>query len=291
MTDKISTPLKTKELIEKYGFYFKKNFGQNFLIDSNVLSNIVSAAEIQKDDFVLEIGPGIGSLTQYLAESAGYVTAIEIDKNLIPILSETMNGYDNFEVINEDVLKLDINALIAENGNGKKAKLVANLPYYITTPIIMEILEKHADIKSMTVMVQKEVASRMLAKPKSKDYGALTAAVQFYCNAKLDFIVKPNCFMPRPKVDSAVITLKIKDKPISVKNQEFMFKIIKCAFGQRRKTLLNSLFNQGGFGLSKDELTLILKNMDLDSRVRGEELSVEEFAYLSDSIYEKINYK
>ncbi|MCI1930754.1 MAG: 16S rRNA (adenine(1518)-N(6)/adenine(1519)-N(6))-dimethyltransferase RsmA, partial [Clostridia bacterium] len=174
---------------------------------------------------------------------------------------------------------------------GKKAKLVANLPYYITTPIIMEILEKHADIKSMTVMVQKEVALRMLAKPKSKDYGALTAAVQFYCDAKLDFIVKPNCFMPRPKVDSAVITLTIKDKPISVKNQEFMFKIIKCAFGQRRKTLLNSLYNQGGFGLSKDELALILKNMDLDSRVRGEELSVEQFAYLSDSIYEKINYK
>lgn len=288
MAQKISTPLKTKELLDKYGFYFKKNFGQNFLIDSNVLSNIVSAAGIQKDDFVLEIGPGIGSLTQYIAESAGYVTAVEIDRNLIPILNETMKDYDNFEVINEDILKLDINALIAEKGNGRKAKLVANLPYYITTPIIMEILEKHADIESMTVMVQKEVADRMQSKPKSKDYGALSVAVQFYCDAVLNFTVKPSCFMPRPKVDSAVITLKLKNEPIKVENQDFMFKIIKCAFGQRRKTLLNSLFNQCGLGLSKDEITGILENMGLDGKVRGEELSVEQFAELSDIIVDKL---
>lgn len=289
MADKISTPLKTKELIDKHDFYFKKNFGQNFLIDSNVLMNIVQAAKIEKDDFVLEIGPGIGSLTQYLADSAGTVTAVEIDRNLIPILSETMKDYDNFEVINEDILKLDINSLIAEKGNGRKAKLVANLPYYITTPIIMELLEKHADIKSMTVMVQKEVADRMQSKPKSKDYGALSVAVQFYCDACLNFVVKPSCFMPKPNVDSAVITLELKNEPIKVKNQDLMFKIVKCAFGQRRKTLLNSLFNQGGFGLSKEEFSCILENMGLDSRIRGEELSVEQFANLSDIILEKIN--
>lgn len=289
MSDKISTPLKTKEVIEKYGFYFKKNFGQNFLIDQNVLSNIVSAAGITNEDFVLEIGPGIGSLTQFLGDSAKKVCAIEIDKNLIPILEDTLSGYENIEVINEDVLKLDLNSLIKEKGDGKKAKLAANLPYYITTPIIMELLEKHADIESMTVMVQKEVADRMQAKPGSKDYGALTAAVQFYCDAHLDFIVPPSCFMPRPKVDSAVITLTLKEHTVPVKDESLMFNIIKCAFGQRRKTLLNGLNNLGNFNLSKEELTEAIEEMRLDARIRGEALSIEQFAALSDIIYNKIH--
>jgi len=285
MTDKISTPVKTKNLIENYGFSFKKSYGQNFIIDSNVLENIVKAAGITKEDFVIEIGPGIGSLTQFLAENAKKVTAVEIDKNLIPILSETMGGYDNFELINEDILKLDINALIAKNADGKKAKLAANLPYYITTPIIMGLLESHANIESMTVMVQKEVASRMQSKPKSKDYGALSVAVQFYCDAKLDFLVKPACFMPRPNVDSAVITLKLKEEPVKVKDRDLMFKIVKCAFGQRRKTLLNSLYNQGNFGIEKTEISLVLEKMGFNAKVRGEELSIEQFAALADEIY------
>jgi len=289
MKEKISTPIKTKEVIEKYSFYFKKNFGQNFLIDQNVLSNIVSAAEIDKDDFVLEIGPGIGSLTQFLADSAKKVCAIEIDKNLIPILEDTLSDYDNIDVINEDVLKVDLNKVIAEKGEGRKAKLCANLPYYITTPIIMELLEKRANIESMTVMVQKEVADRMQAKPATKDYGALTVAVAFYCDAHTDFIVPPNCFMPKPNVDSAVITLKIKDEKIAVKDENLMFEIVKCAFGQRRKTLLNGLNNLGNFGLSKEELTSSIEEMELDSRVRGETLSVEQFARLADIMYEKIH--
>ena len=193
--DKISTPIKTKEIIEKYGFYFKKNFGQNFLIDQNVLSNIVSASKITSDDLVIEIGPGIGSLTQFLCESAKKVCAIEIDKNLIPILNETLAGYNNVEIINQDILKVDINGLINRLGE-KTAKLAANLPYYITTPIIMELLEKRANIESITVMVQKEVADRMQAKPNSKDYGALSVAVQYYCDAEINFIVPPSCFMP-----------------------------------------------------------------------------------------------
>ncbi len=291
MREKISTPLKTKEIIEKYGFYFKKNFGQNFLVDQNVLKNIVLASGITKDDFVLEIGPGIGSLTQFLGDSAKTVCAIEIDKNLLPILEDTLSGYDNIHVINSDVLKLDLNDIIKTYGGGRKAKLVANLPYYITTPIIMELLEKHADIESMTVMVQKEVADRMQAKPGTKDYGALSVAVQFYCNAHTDFIVPPPCFMPKPNVDSAVITLTLKESEVSVKNEALMFKIVKCAFGQRRKTLLNGLYNLGNFGLSKDELTKSLEEAGFDSRIRGEALSVEQFALLADIMDQKIKNK
>ena len=280
----------TKEIIEKNNFYFKKNFGQNFLIDQNVLNNIIEAADITKDDFVLEIGPGIGSLTQYLAENAGKVVAVEIDKNLIPILSETLAGYDNLEIINEDVLKLDINALIAEKNNGKPIKVVANLPYYITTPIIMELLERRMNVTSITVMVQKEVADRMQAKPKTKDYGALTAAVQYYSDAEINFIVPPGYFMPRPNVDSAVITLKIKHgNTFNVKDENLMFGIIKAAFGQRRKTLLNGLNNLAKLNLSKEELTASLTELGVDERIRGEALSVEQFAALSNIIYDKIH--
>ncbi len=290
MRERISTPSMTKEIIEKNNFYFKKNFGQNFLIDQNVLNNIIEAADITLDDFVLEIGPGIGSLTQYLAENAGKVVAVGIDKNLIPILSETLAGYDNLEIINEDVLKLDINALIAEKNNGKPIKVVANLPYYITTPIIMELLERRMNVTSITVMVQKEVADRMQAKPKTKDYGALTAAVQYYSDAEINFIVPPGCFMPRPNVDSAVITLKIKQaNAYNVKDENLMFGIIKAAFGQRRKTLLNGLNNLAKLNLSKEELTASLTELGVDERIRGEALSVEQFAALSNIIYNKIH--
>lgn len=290
MSERISTPKRTKEIIEKYGFYFKKNFGQNFLIDSNVLDNIVESAGVTEDDFVFEIGPGIGSLTQVIAENAKGVLAIEIDTNLIPILKDTLSNYDNVEIINQDVLKVDLNSLIEEKNNGKPVKVVANLPYYITTPIIMELLEKKLNISSITVMVQKEVAERMQAGPKNKEYGALSVAVQYYCDASIDIIVQPSCFMPRPKVASAVITLKLLDKPkIDVKDEELFFKVVKCAFGQRRKTLMNSLFNQGGFNISKEDLTEIIKSCNLDEKVRGEALSLSDFGNISDKIYDYLH--
>lgn len=290
MSERISTPKRTKEIIEKYGFYFKKNFGQNFLIDSNVLDNIVESAGVTEEDFVFEIGPGIGSLTQVIAENAKGVLAIEIDTNLIPILKDTLSDYDNVEIINQDVLKVDLNSLIEEKNNGKPVKVVANLPYYITTPIIMELLEKKLNISSITVMVQKEVAERMQAGPKNKEYGALSVAVQYYCDASIDIIVQPSCFMPRPKVASAVITLKLLDKPkIDVKDEELFFKVVKCAFGQRRKTLMNSLFNQGGFNISKEDLTEIIKSCNLDEKVRGEALSLSDFGNISDKIYDYLH--
>ena len=290
MSERISTPKRTKEIIEKYGFYFKKNFGQNFLIDSNVLDNIVESAGVTEDDFVFEIGPGIGSLTQVIAENAKGVLAIEIDTNLIPILKDTLSDYDNVEIINQDVLKVDLNSLIEEKNNGKPVKVVANLPYYITTPIIMELLEKKLNISSITEMVQKEVAERMQAGPKNKEYGALSVAVQYYCDASIDIIVQPSCFMPRPKVASAVITLKLLDKPkIDVKDEELFFKVVKCAFGQRRKTLMNSLFNQGGFNISKEDLTEIIKSCNLDEKVRGEALSLSDFGNISDKIYDYLH--
>ena len=288
MIERISSPIKTKEIIEKNNFYFKKNFGQNFLIDSNVLDNIISAANITKDDFVLEIGPGIGSLTQYLAENAGRVVAVEIDTNLIPILKETVGSYDNLEIINEDILKLDINSLVAEKNNGKPIKVVANLPYYITTPIIMELLEKKVNVESITVMVQREVAARMQASAGTKDYGALSVAVQFYSDAKTDFIVPPNCFMPRPNVDSAVITLNLLErKKVETINQDFMFHIVKCAFGQRRKTLMNTLYNLGKLNLSKDEITEAITSIGVSEKIRGEALTIEQFAVLSDELYKR----
>lgn len=289
MAEKISTPSRTKEIIEKYNFYFKKNFGQNFLIDGNVLDNIISAAKITKDDFVLEIGPGIGSLTQYLAENAGKVLAVEIDKNLIPILGETLKEYDNVEIINEDVLKIDINSIIEEKNNGKPIKVVANLPYYITTPILMELLERRLNVESITVMVQKEVADRMQAQPKTKDYGALTLAVQYYSHANINFIVPPGCFMPRPNVDSAVITLTIhKGSRFSVENEDLMFEIIKASFAQRRKTLLNGLNNAPNLKFTKEDVISALNEMGIDERIRGEALSVEDFANLSNILNKKM---
>lgn len=287
MIERISTPTRTKEIIEKNNFYFKKNFGQNFLIDSNVIDNIIDAAKITSEDFVLEIGPGIGSLTQYLAESARKVVAVEIDTNLIPILNETVGMYENLEIINEDILKLDINKLVEEKNDGKPIKVVANLPYYITTPIIMELLEKRINVESITVMVQKEVADRMQAKAGTKDYGALTVAVQFYSKAETDFIVPPNCFMPKPGVDSAVITLNLLEKEnINIVDHDFFFHIVKCSFGQRRKTLMNTLNNLGKLGLSKEELLQAITSLGVDERIRGEALTIGQLAELSNKLWE-----
>ncbi|KXL51944.1 ribosomal RNA small subunit methyltransferase A [Anaerotignum neopropionicum] len=289
MTERISTPSKTKQIIEENGFFFKKNFGQNFLIDSNILENIAHCAGITKEDCVLEIGPGIGSLTQVLAETAREVVAVEIDSSLIPILNQTLNGYDNIEILNQDILKADIDAIIEEKNSGKPIKVVANLPYYITTPIIMDLLEKERHIDTITVMVQKEVAERMQASPKEKEYGALSIAVQYYCDAHLDMIVQPSCFMPRPKVASAVITLQVlPERKVKTKDEALFFHLVKSAFGQRRKTLLNCLFNLGKLNLSKEELTSIIVSLGWDERIRGEALGIEEFAALTDVIYQKL---
>lgn len=291
MTERISTPSKTKQIIEENHFTFKKNFGQNFLIDSNILDNISQCADITKEDCVLEIGPGIGSLTQVLAENAREVVAVEIDKTLIPILKQTLTGYENVEILNQDILKTDIDAIIAEKNNGRPIKVVANLPYYITTPIIMDLLEKERHIYSITVMVQKEVAERMQAGPKEKEYGALSIAVQYYCDANLDMIVQPSCFMPRPKVASAVITLKVlPERKVITKDEDLFFHLVKCAFGQRRKTLLNSLYNQGDLNLSKEELTAIITSLGWDERIRGEALPIQDFAILTDAIFDKLHH-
>ncbi|HBF66712.1 MAG TPA: 16S rRNA (adenine(1518)-N(6)/adenine(1519)-N(6))-dimethyltransferase [Clostridium sp.] len=291
MTERISTPSKTKQIIEENHFNFKKNFGQNFLIDSNILDNISECADITKEDCVLEIGPGIGSLTQVLAENAREVVAVEIDRTLIPILKQTLTGYDNVEILNQDILKTDIDAIIAEKNNGKPIKVVANLPYYITTPIIMDLLEKERHIDSITVMVQKEVAERMQAGPKEKEYGALSIAVQYYCDANLDMIVQPSCFMPRPKVASAVITLKVlPQRKVITKDENLFFHLVKCAFGQRRKPLLNSLNNQGDLNLSKEELTAIITSLGWDERIRGEALRIQDFAILTDAIFDKLHH-
>ncbi|WP_312060856.1 16S rRNA (adenine(1518)-N(6)/adenine(1519)-N(6))-dimethyltransferase RsmA [Anaerotignum sp.] len=291
MTERISTPSKTKQIIEENHFTFKKNFGQNFLIDSNILDNISQCADITKEDCVLEIGPGIGSLTQVLAENAREVVAVEIDKTLIPILEQTLTGYENVVILNQDILKTDIDAIIAEKNNGRPIKVVANLPYYITTPIIMDLLEKERHIDSITVMVQKEVAERMQAGPKEKEYGALSIAVQYYCDANLDMIVQPSCFMPRPKVASAVITLKVlPERKVITKDEDLFFHLVKCAFGQRRKTLLNSLYNQGDLNLSKEELTAIITSLGWDERIRGEALPIQDFAILTDAIFDKLHH-
>ena len=248
----LGTPAATKEIINKYGFAFQKKFGQNFLIDSNILENIVSAAGITKDDFVLEIGPGIGTMTQYLCEAAKQVVAVEIDKMLIPILKDTLSEYDNVEVINEDVLKVDIKSLAEEKNGGKPIKVVANLPYYITTPIIMGLFESKVPIDSITIMVQKEVADRMQTGPGSKDYGALSLAVQYYADAKVVLNVSANCFMPRPNVDSAVIKLtRHTQQVVSVADEGLMFRIIRASFNQRRKTLVNGLKNSSELDFTK----------------------------------------
>ena len=277
-----SLAYKTKKIVEKYGFSFKKNFGQNFLVDERVLGKIVSSAEISKDDVVIEVGPGIGTLTQALAKEAYKVVAVEIDTTLVPILGELLSDFDNIEIINEDILKVDVNA-IAEKYPDKKIKMVANLPYYITTPIIMNVLENHIPVESITVMIQKEVAYRMKAQPSTKDYGSLSLAVQYYCEPYLVANVPQNCFMPRPNVDSAVIKLTVMDKPkVQLNNEKFMFEFIKAAFSQRRKTLVNCIFSSGLLTLSKDEIGKVLNGLGYDERVRGESLTLEDYGKITD---------
>ena len=277
-----SLAYKTKKIVEKYGFSFKKNFGQNFLVDERVLGKIVSSAEISKDDVVIEVGPGIGTLTQALAKEAYKVVAVEIDTTLVPILGELLSDFDNIEIINEDILKVDVNA-IAEKYPDKKIKMVANLPYYITPPIIMNVLENHIPVESITVMIQKEVAYRMKAQPSTKDYGSLSLAVQYYCEPYLVANVPQNCFMPRPNVDSAVIKLTVMDKPkVQVNNEKFMFEFIKAAFSQRRKTLVNCIFSSGLLTLSKDEIGKMLNGLGYDERVRGESLTLEDYGKITD---------
>ena len=282
MNEKLSDPKKTIEVIQKYQFAFQKRFGQNFLIDAHVLEKIVSAAGITKDDCVLEIGPGIGTMTQYLAESAGQVIAVEIDTNLLPILTDTLKDYSNVKVINQDILKVDINELVKEYNNGRPIKVVANLPYYITTPIIMGLFESNVSIDNITVMVQKEVADRMQVGPGSKDYGALSLAVQYYASPYIVANVPPNCFIPRPNVGSAVIRLtRYQEPPVQVKDPKLMFKLIRASFNQRRKTLQNGLNNSPEISFSKEEITKAIESLGVSPSVRGEALSLEQFAQLA----------
>jgi 16S rRNA (adenine1518-N6/adenine1519-N6)-dimethyltransferase len=279
----LGIPQNTIAVLQKYNFTFQKKYGQNFLIDSHVLEKIMDAAEIGKDDCVVEIGPGIGTMTQYLAERAGEVVAVEIDKNLIPILTETLADYKNVSIINEDILKVDLNRIVEEKNGGRPVKIVANLPYYITTPIIMGLFENHVPVKSITVMVQKEVADRMQVGPGTKDYGALSLAVQYYAKPEIVAIVPPNCFIPRPNVASAVIRLTCHEKkPVEVKNEKGMFALIRASFNQRRKTLANSLSNAQNLSLTREQVTEALESMQLSPTIRGEALTLEQFAALAD---------
>ncbi len=279
----LGNPKETIAILNKYGFNFQKKFGQNFLIDTHVLEKIIRAADITKDDCVLEIGPGIGTMTQYLCENAGKVIAVEIDKNLIPILTEdTLAAYDNVKVINSDVLKLDLKKLAEEENGGRPIKVVANLPYYITTPIIMGLFEAGVPLASITVMVQKEVADRMQAGPGSKDYGALSLAVQYYAEPYIAANVPPNCFMPRPNVGSAVIRLTLHGKPpVEVADEKLLFKLIRASFAQRRKTLVNGLTNSQELSFSKEEVTKALEECGYSPTIRGEALTLSEFAKLA----------
>lgn len=282
---RIATPEGTKAVLNRYPFVFQKKFGQNFLIDPHVLDKIINAAEITKEDCVIEIGPGIGSVTQALIDNAGKVISIEIDDQLIPILTEQFGGCENFRLIHKDVLKVDLHKLIAEESPNRRIKVVANLPYYITTPIIMMLLEHNLPIESITVMVQKEVADRMASKPGNKQYGAITVAMNYYCSTSLVANVPQNCFMPRPNVDSAVIKLSLHEKFIvDVDNAEQMLKIIKAAFSQRRKTLLNTLASNGNLGLDKEDLKNALEESGIGASTRGETLSLEDYAMLSNFI-------
>ncbi len=284
----LGSPSATKEIINKYSFAFQKKFGQNFLIDANILENIVGAAEISKEDFVLEIGPGIGTMTQYLCEAAGQVVAVEIDKMLIPILQDTLSEYDNVEIINQDVLKVDIKSMAEEKNQRKPIKVVANLPYYITTPIIMGLFESKVPIESITIMVQKEVADRMQTGPGSKDYGALSLAVQYYADAKVMLNVSASCFMPRPNVDSAVIQLtRHRKAPVDVEDEKLMFQIIRASFNQRRKTLVNGLKNSLELDFSKEEILSAIQEIGKPDTIRGEALTLEEFAMLSNQLKKK----
>lgn len=279
----LGIPQNTITVLQKYHFNFQKKFGQNFLIDTHVLERIIEAAGITKDDFVLEIGPGIGTMTQYLCENAREVTAVEIDQNLIPILADTLSAYDNVTVINEDILKLDIVKLAKEKNAGKPIKVVANLPYYITTPIIMGLFESHVPIDSITIMVQKEVADRMQVGPGTKDYGALSLAVQYYAKPEIVANVPPNCFIPRPNVGSAVIRLdRYAEPPVQTADEQFMFSVIRASFNQRRKTLVNGLSNAPGLNVSKEKIKEVLARMELSETVRGETLTLEQFAQLAD---------
>ena len=288
----LGIPQNTIAVLQKYHFNFQKKFGQNFLIDTTVLDRIISSAEITKEDCVLEIGPGIGTMTQYLAERAGSVVAVEIDKALLPILKETLQDYDNVTVINDDILKVDINRLVEEKNGGRPIKVVANLPYYITTPIIMGLFESHVPLESITVMVQKEVADRMQVGPGTKDYGALSLAVQYYAEPYIVANVPPNCFMPRPAVGSAVIRLTRHQKPpVEVMDEKLMFRLIRASFNQRRKTLANGLKNSGELNLSKEVITAAIEKLGKGSSVRGEALDLEEFARLTNIIKEEMEHE
>ena len=281
----LGEPQRTIAVLQKYNFHFQKKFGQNFLIDTHVLERIISEAGVTENDFVVEIGPGIGTMTQYLCEAAGAVAAVEIDKNLIPILHDTLSEYDNVEIINEDILKVDIAALAEEKNGGKPIKVVANLPYYITTPIIMGLFESHVQIESITVMVQKEVADRMQCGPGSKDYGALSLAVQYYAKPEIVANVPPNCFMPRPNVGSAVIRLTRHEKPpVEVIDEKLMFRLIRASFNQRRKTLVNGLKNASDLTFTKDQIETAIKAIGQPLTIRGEALTLEQFAQLANQL-------
>lgn len=283
----LGIPQNTIEILQKYQFRFQKKFGQNFLIDTHVLDKIIDSAGITTEDCVLEIGPGIGTMTQYLAENAREVVAVEIDKALIPILEDTLSSYDNVTVINDDILKVDVNRIVEEKNAGKPIKVVANLPYYITTPIIMGLFENHVPLESITIMVQKEVADRMQVGPGTKDYGALSLAVQYYAKPEIVANVPPNCFMPRPSVGSAVIRLTRHDKPpVLVRDEAFLFRLIRASFNQRRKTLINGLSNAGIAGVTKESVGTALEEMGLSQTIRGEALTLEQFAMLSDRLFE-----
>lgn len=286
----LGIPSNTIEVLQKYHFNFQKKFGQNFLIDTHVLEKIIDAARITKEDCVVEVGPGIGTMTQYLAESAGHVVAVEIDKALIPILQDTLSSYDNVEVINEDILKLDLQKLVEEKNGGRPVKVVANLPYYITTPIVMGLFESRVPLQSITVMVQKEVAERMQAGPGTKDYGALSLAVQYYAEAEVVANVPPNCFIPRPNVGSAVIRLTLYSAPpVDVRDEKLMFSIIRASFNQRRKMLANGLGNAAGLSFGKEEVRSALLSMGLSENIRGEAMTLKQFAQLTNLLSKEGN--
>jgi 16S rRNA (adenine1518-N6/adenine1519-N6)-dimethyltransferase len=285
--DRLSSHKATKEIVQKHNFRFSKSLGQNFLIDDTIIDRIVDGANIGENDYVMEVGPGIGTLTREMAKRSKKVVAIEIDKSLIPILKDTLSDLDNAEVVNSDILRVDVNELIDEKLNGGPIKLVANLPYYITTPIVMKFLEEDIPVTNIVVMVQKEVADRMKAEPNTKDYGALSVAVQYYCDVEIVAKVPRHLFMPQPNVDSTVIALNVRENPVyKVDNEEIFFKVVKASFGQRRKTLLNSLSTLGF--LNKDEIKEVLQNSNIDEKRRGETLSIEEFSNLSNTINSKV---
>lgn len=278
----------TAEIIGKYQFHFQKKYGQNFLIDSNILDKIIESAQLTKDDCVLEIGPGIGTMTQYLAEQAGEVVAVEIDKNLIPILEDTLSDYSNVTILNEDILKLDISKIVEERNGGKPIKVVANLPYYITTPIIMALFESHVPLLSVTIMVQKEMADRMQVGPGTKDYGALSLAVQYYAKPEIITRVPASCFMPKPNVDSTVIRLTRYEKPpVEVEDEAYLFAVIRASFNQRRKTLANGLANAGNLGVNRQVVEETLDEMGLSRQIRGETLDLKQFTDLSNRLGRK----